>query len=415
MANAYKYQFNPDELVRQIYQRGLVNSDGTSVFIQTLIDEKIVMDANQFFWQEHFTVDGGKYPIDMSRPKLDPAYTIYNVTRRPVPMADAMTPLSEVAQMDNEGWEQRTGTIPQFGKGLFETSLSKEELKARLNELGEANATLLEGYVRGVADLIKTHNYRLSNIAAQALSKGGQYSNVDSRGMSGVVHEFPKYVPTENFVKAGKEVWTNAEANIPEQMAKIEKDFRDRTGFTGTMEWDLPYDMVIAHLLNNKYFKEEVNRWIRLYAPDKVIVVTNGASGIDTNIISWEQLIQYSRSSVSKISPIRIVKEEQVVQDIKTIKTVQGWERGVAVLRPIGFAGRVVHSDVADVILLQREANKTIDYSIASAQNDLVYIINKVVPNGIYKAYHTDAIGRYMPVLTEFMEHIVVNTLNADS
>ena len=128
MANAYKYQFNPDELVNQLYQSGLVNSDGTSAFIQTLVDEKIVMDANQFFWQEHFTVDGGKYPIDMSRPKLDPAYTIYNVTRRPVPMADAMTPLSEVAQMDNEGWEQRTGTIPQFGKGLFETSLSKEEL-----------------------------------------------------------------------------------------------------------------------------------------------------------------------------------------------------------------------------------------------------------------------------------------------
>ena len=63
---------------------------------------------------------------------------------------------------------------------------------------------------------------------------------------------------------------------------------------------------------------------------------------------------------------------------------------------------------------MQREANKTIDYSIASAQNDLFYIINKVVPNGIYKAYHTDAIGRYMPVLTEFMEHIVVDTLTAD-
>ena len=43
MANAYKYQFNPDELVNQLYQRGLVNPDGTSAFIQTLVDEKIVM------------------------------------------------------------------------------------------------------------------------------------------------------------------------------------------------------------------------------------------------------------------------------------------------------------------------------------------------------------------------------------
>lgn len=86
---------------------------------------------------------------------------------------------------------------------------------------------------------------------------------------------------------------------------------------------------------------------------------------------------------------------------------MEGWRSSSASYRR-GFYGRVVHSDVADVILLQREANKTIDYSIASAQNDLVYIINKVVPNGIYKAYHTDAIGRYMPVLTEFIDTLLL-------
>lgn len=413
MSNAYKYQFNPDEMLDKLYQTGLVNETGAP-FLQMLIDEKLIIDSNQFFWQEHFTIDGAKYSIKPSAPREDPAWIITNITRRPVPMADAHTPLSEVAQMDNEGFEKRTGSIPQFGKGLYDHSLSREELKARLLEMNLQNQTLIDGFVRGVADVIKTHNYRLSNMAAQTLSKGGAYSNADSKGMSGVVHSFPAYVPAENFVKAGASIWPAQDANIPEQMAKIEKDFRDRTGFDGPMEWDLPYDMVVNTLLNNKFFKQEVNRYMRLYAPDKVIVVTQGESNIDTDIISWEQLVAYAVSSVSKISPIRIVKEEQQVQTIKTISTVKGWKDGVAVLRPLGYAGKVVHSDVADVVLLQREANKTIDFSIATAQNGLLYVINKIVPNGIYKAYHTDVLGRYCPVLSEFMEHVIVNTLQAD-
>lgn len=412
MSNAYKYQFNPDEMLDKLYQSGLVNENGAP-FVQMLIDEKILIDSNQFFWQEHFTTDGAKYAINLADPRADPAWSVTNVTRRPVPMADAHTPLSEVSQMDNEGYETRTGTIPQFGKGLYDHSLSREELKARLSAMNLQNQTLIDGFVRGVADVIKTHNYRLSNMAAQTLSKGGAYSNAESKGMSGVVHNFPAYVPAENFVNAGASIW-NTDADIPSQMAKIEEDFRTRTGFDGSMEWDLPYDMVVNTLLNNKYFKQEVNRYMRLYAPDKVIVVTQGQSSIDTDIISWEQLTAYASSSVSKISPIRIVKEEQMVQTIKTIKTVKGWKEGVAVLRPLGYAGKVVHSDVADVVLLQREANKTIDYSIATAQNGLLYVINKIVPNGVYKAYHTDVLGRYRPVLDEFMEHVIVNTLKAD-
>lgn len=412
--NAYKYNQNADELVNQLFQRGLINQDGTSKIVQTLIDEYLEIESNRFFWQEHFSVDGSKYLLDMARPKADPAYTIYNITRRPVPMADAMAPLSEVAQMDNEGFTQRTGSIPQYGKGLFETSLSREELKARLNELDIDNQNLLYGYVRGVGDLIKTHNYRISNMAAQVMSKGGAYSNADSMGQTGIVHQFPEYVPKENFVKAGEDVWSNANADVPSMMQKIEKDFRERTGYEAPMEWNLPYDMVMS-LLNNTYFKKEVNRYLRLYAPDKVIVITGGASDLDATVISWEQLVAYTRSSVSKISPIRIVKEEQTVQTITTISTVKGWKKNIAVLRPLGFAGKVVHSDVADVILLQREANKTIDFSIATVQNDLFYVINKTVPNGIYKAYHTDVLGRYMTVLSEFMEHIIVDTETANA
>lgn len=411
MANAYKKQFNPDEALDLLYQRGLINSDGTSAFVQTLVNDQLEIDANEFFWQEHFTVDGAKYNINPSRPKEDPAFTVKSISRRPVPMANPMAPLSEVAQMDNESYEQRSGTIGQFGMGLFETSLSREELKAELAAMDMENQDVVVGYIRTVADLIKSHNYNLSNIAAQTLSKGGGYDMVGREGVTpGMLHNFPNYVPLDNYKKAITGVWTDANVDVPSDMMKIEQDFKMATGYNGTMEWDLPYDLIVNNLINNKYFKEEVNRYIRLYAPDKVIIVqTDGKTGVDVSSITWEQLVEYSRSTISKIAPIRVVKEQQITQGIVNIRTVSGWKQGVAVLRPLGMAGKVVHSDTADVYLLQREANKTIDFSVATAQGSLLYVINKAVPNGLYKAYHTDVIGRYRPVLTEFMEHIIVD------
>ena len=91
-------------------------------------------------------------------------------------MADAMAPLSETMQLEAEGFEEKTGSIYQYGKGLFETSMSKLELQARLQELGP-DQDLVVGFVRGVADLVKTHNLRVSNMAAMTLSRGGQYGN----------------------------------------------------------------------------------------------------------------------------------------------------------------------------------------------------------------------------------------------
>lgn len=414
MANAYKYQWTPDEAIEKLYQRGF--SEGTNAgFLQTLIDNTIEIESNSFFWQEHFTVEGNEYDIDLGDLKKNPAWSVNQKVNRIVPMADAMAPLSETMQLDNEGWEVKTGSIYQYGKGLFETSMSKLELEARLRELNASDQNLVTGFVRGVADLIKTHNYRLSYMAAQVLSTGGGYTNA-SNAMNGVKAIQPAYIPTANFVNAGAKVWSASDADIPAQMRKIEDDFKTANNLPDDfqMEWDIPYNIVTSVLLKNAAFIAEVNRYIRLYAPDKVIVVTSGSSSIDVDTITWEQLVAYSRSDVSKISPIRVVRQASVTQDFTTTTNVTGWASGKAVLRPLGFAGVVVHAKTADVQLMQSgEVNNNIQFSLAKVQNFL-YVINKVTPNGMLKSYHTDVIGRYAPVLTESMYHVVVDTTTAD-
>lgn len=424
MANALKYQWSPDEAIDKLYQKGFM--DGTNVgFLQTLIDDHIKIEENAFFWQEHFRVEGNEYTVDVADLKKNPAWTVRQKINRTVPMADAMAPLSETMQLDAEGMEEKTGSIYQYGKGLFETSMSKLELQARLKELG-ADQNLVTGFVRGVADLVKSHNLTVSNMAAMTLSRGGAYGNTinlgtvanpkTTQGFSGVVTSQSAYIPVANFKNAGTKVWTAADCDIPEQMRKIEYDFKEANYIPdGTpFEWDIPWDTVVNVLLKNDAFIKEVNRYIALYAPDKVIVVTSGNSTTNVDTITWEQLVQYSRSPISKIAPIRIVREQQTVQGITTYTTVKGWKPNTVVLRPLGFAGVLVHAQVADVELMRSgEVNNGIQFSLAKVQGFL-NVINKITPNGMLKSYHTDVIGRYATVLDETPYHVVVDISQAD-
>ena len=428
MANALKYQWTPDEAIEKLYQKGFM--DGANAgFLQTLIDNTLEVEANAFFWQEHFAVEGNEYKIDLGDRKKNPAWTVRQKVNRIVPMADAMAPLSETAQLDNEGWEEKTGSIYQYGKGLFETSMSKLELQARLREFNIQDQNLITGFVKGVADLVKTHNYRASFMAAQTLSYGGAYSNTNTiafngttgsitstMGFSGVSTTQQSYIPLDNFKTAGKKVWSAADCDIPSQMQKIEQDFKTAKNLPSdfAMEWDIPYSIITSILVNNSFFKAEVNRYIRLYAPDKVIVVTSGQGGIDANTITWEQLVAYSRSTISKIAPIRVVKQQSKVQDFTTVTDVSGWKPNTVVLRPLGMAGVLVHAETADVALMRSgEVNQNIQFSLAKVQNFL-YVINKITPNGMLKSYHTDVIGRYATVLNESLYHVVVDIATAD-
>jgi len=426
MANAYKTQWTPDETLANLFTRALdVNGVG---YLQLLVDS-IDLDENANFYAEHFEIEGSEYDIDISDTKKNPAWTVRQRDIRVVPMADPMAPLSETRQLDSEGYTERTGSIYGYGKGLFETSPSKLEMQAKLAQMAPEDRSLLTSMQKGIRDLIKTHNLRLSNMAAMTLSYGGAYNTttnqsvlpgetVTTQGMSGVVVSQQPYIPLANFKKAGEKVWTDATCDIPSQMQKIEEDFKSASnlGDDVPFEWDIPYDIVTGILMENEFFKKEVSMYIARYGEsnNRIVIVKPDGSTDGAETITYEDLIAYSRSPISKISPIRIVREQQTVQGITTYQKVRGWKPNTVVLRPLGRAGVIVHA-VPEWVKLMRsgEVNDSVDWSIAK-WNNLIYIINKIVPDGMLKSYHTDAIGRYATVLDESQYHVCVDIATAD-
>ena len=419
MANALKYEYSPEEAIDLLYQRGLM-ADNQTGFLQTLIDDKLNIEENTFFWQEHFMVDGNETPADLKDRKKRPAYSVIQITNATTPMADPMAPLSETAQLDQQGYTEKTGSIYQYGKGMFETSMSKIELQARLAAMGMNERNIIGGFITDAARLIKSHNSRLSYMAAQVLSKGGEYNTTSTRGMSGVTANQNSYIPASNYKKAGAKVWTDLTGcDIPTQVQKIVEDFKLANDLPEDMvfELDVPYDLLTGVLLKNSYFIQEVNLYLSTTdAGSKILIVKpDGTTDYNQGIITMEQLIAYSRWGQSKIPPIRVVRQKSTTQNITTQQSVSGWDEGKVVLRPLGYAGLVVHATPSDIAMYNSgEVNDGIQMNMGKVQNFL-YIINQISPNGKFKSYHTDIIGCYAPILNESNYHVIIDTTTADS
>jgi hypothetical protein len=77
------------------------------------------------------------------------------------------------------------------------------------------------------------------------------------------------------------------------------------------------------------------------------------------------------------------------------------------------MAGVVVHAIPEWAKLMNSgEVNNEIKWSMAK-WNNLLYVINKITPNGMLKSYHTDVLGRYATVLNESQYHVCVDISTA--
>lgn len=369
------------------------SNEGRQIVTQILNDPDLIR-ANHTFWTQKFRIDPQITPTNAE------GEAIFKSTMRQLEsgvLMDMRAPLGDSVPEDKKGLAYYSGVIPEFiSKGTVEKATErayKEDLFAQFGD-----AALIAAYATDVLQSkLDSANQTLSHMSAQLLSTGKIVYN-QGVGIQGNVLKAD--VPAENFLKAGEKVWSDTSARLLDQIVKMVEDIREARGLDLQFQLEITRKQFLEAFMKN----EQVIEWVRY-----LNVINN--TPLPERAVMTEDLVKNALARFEGLPPIVIVEEKQ--KDTEN-GIVHGWKEGVAVLRPLGYAGFIRRTTIKDVELFTKYGNNVNSYSFASALNGLAQIANSVIVNGNFKEWHTHVIMAAVPSLDEFLYHYIIDTTTAD-
>ena len=369
------------------------SNEGRQIVTQILNDPDLIR-ANHTFWTQKFRIDPQITPTNAE------GEAIFKSTMRQLEsgvLMDMRAPLGDSVPEDKKGLAYYSGVIPEFiSKGTVEKATErayKEDLFAQFGD-----AALIAAYATDVLQSkLDSANQTLSHMSAQLLSTGKIIYN-QGVGIQGNVLKAD--VPAENFLKAGAKVWSDTSARLLDQIVKMVEDIREKQGLDLQFQLEITRKQFLEAFMKN----EQVIEWVRY-----LNVINN--TPLPERAVMTEDLVKNALARFEGLPPIVIVEEKQ--KDSEN-GIVHGWKEGVAVLRPLGYAGFIRRTTIKDVELFTKYGNNVNSYSFARALNGLAQIANSVIVNGNFKEWHTHVIMAAVPSLDEFLYHYIIDTTTAN-
>lgn len=358
--------------------------------LRTFLNEYALLNTNYRFWTTQFSISRNMIPTDRNGVA---AFTSEVKIKGMTPMADMRAPLAHGKALDKTGTSFYTATIPDFvSPATYENAFERMYDDAIFDAYGR-DKELVKEWVDNVQGQVDSLNQTVSNMSAQLLSTG-VINYKYGRGIKNYVQTVP--IPKENIIKAGTEAWTSPSCKLFDQMKKIETDFRLRTGFEGAMKWQVPLKMFREVFMTNAQVIENFN-------------VAKAIVGIVMPEIKTlnEEDVNVALQRYGGISPIEVVVEKQLDGD----KEVQGWKEGVAVLRPSGFAGEIMRTEILDRRMHDAYGAKNVTKVFSPVgESGIFTLCNITRDNGDYKEWSTEIYFSGVPALSEFPYHVIVKT-----
>ena len=369
------------------------SNEGRQIVTQILNDPDLIR-ANHTFWTQKFRIDPQITPTNAE------GEAIFKSTMRQLEsgvLMDMRAPLGDSIPEDKKGLAYYSGVIPEFiSKGTVEKATErayKEDLFAQFGD-----ASLIAQYATDVLQSkLDSANQTLSHMSAQLLSTGKIIYN-QGVGIQGNVLKAD--IPSENFLTAGASVWSDTSARLLDQIVKIVEDIREKQGLDLQFQLEITRKQFLEAFMKN----EQVIEWVRY-----LNVINN--TPLPERAVMTEDLVKNALARFEGLPPIVIVEEKQ--KDTEN-GIVHGWKEGVAVLRPLGYAGFIRRTTIKDVELFTKYGNNVNSYSFAPALNGLAQVANSVIVNGNFKEWHTHVIMAAVPSVDEFLYHYIIDTTTAD-
>ena len=369
------------------------SNEGRQIVTQILNDPDLIR-ANHTFWTQKFRIDPQITPTNAE------GEAIFKSTMRQLEsgvLMDMRAPLGDSVPEDKKGLAYYSGVIPEFiSKGTVEKATErayKEDLFAQFGD-----AALIAAYATDVLQSkLDSANQTLSHMSAQLLSTG---KIIYKQGVGIQGNVLKADVPAENFLKAGAKVWSDTSARLLDQIVKMVEDIREARGLDLQFQLEITRKQFLEAFMKN----EQVIEWVRY-----LNVINN--TPLPERAVMTEDLVKNALARFEGLPPIVIVEEKQ--KDTEN-GIVHGWKEGVAVLRPLGYAGFIRRTTIKDVELFTKYGNNVNSYSFARALNGLAQIANSVIVNGNFKEWHTHVIMAAVPSLDEFLYHYIIDTTTAN-
>lgn len=369
------------------------SKEGSAIVTQILHNPDLIR-ANHTFWTTKFKVDPQITPTNQE----GEAVFISKMKEYSAGMLmDMRAPLGDSTPEDKKGLEYYSGAIPEFiSKGSVEKATERDYREKYFEQFGDAS--LIAEYAAEVLqNKLDGANQTLSHMSAQLLSTGKIIYN-QGVGIQGNV--LKATIPSKNFLKAGVAVWTDTSAKLLDQIRKMYDDVREEIGLDMAMQLEVTREMWRECFLKN----EQVIEYVRYYNSLNNVLLPE-------NLTLTDELAKNALAKMEGLPTIVIIEEKQ--NDIEN-GVVHGWADGVAVLRPLGYAGLIRRTTIKDVDLFKKYGNNVNSYSFTPALNGLATIRNSVVVNGNFKEWHTDLVLAAVPSLDEFLYHYIIDTKTAN-
>lgn len=369
------------------------SKEGRQIVTQILNDPDLIR-ANHTFWAQKFRVDPQITPTNQE------GEAVFISRMREMQsgvLMDMRAPLGDSVPEDKRGLAYYSGAIPEFiSKGSVEKATERQYKEDLFEQFGDA--ALIAAYATDVLQSkIDSANQTLSHMSAQLLSTGKIVYN-QGVGIQGNVLKAD--VPVKNFLNAGAAAWTDTSAKLLDQIRKIYNDVREEMGLDLSMQLEITRSMWNECFLKNA----QVIEWVRYYNSLNNVLLPE-------NLELTDALATAAIAKFEGLPQIVIIEEKQ--KDTEN-GIVHGWKDGVAVLRPLGYAGLVRRTTIKDVELFNKYGNSVNSYSFASALSGLATVANSVIVNGNFKEWHTHLIMAAVPSLDEFLYHYIIDTTAAE-
>lgn len=369
------------------------SNEGRQIVTQILNDPDLIR-ANHMFWAQKFRIDPQITPTNAE------GEAIFKSTMRQLEsgvLMDMRAPLGDSIPEDKKGLAYYSGVIPEFiSKGTVEKATERAYKEDLFEQFGDA--ALIAAYATDVLQSkLDSANQTLSHMGAQLLSTGKIIYN-QGVGIQGNVLKAD--IPAENFLKAGASIWSDTTARLLDQIVEMVEKIREERGLDLQFQLEITRKQFLEAFMKN----EQVIEWVRY-----LNVINN--TPLPERAVMTEDLVKNALARFEGLPQIVIVEEKQ--KDTEN-GIVHGWKEGVAVLRPLGYAGFIRRTTIKDVELFTKYGNNVNSYSFASALNGLAQIANSVIVNGNFKEWHTHVIMAAVPSLDEFLYHYIIDTTTAD-